>query len=181
MVSSTISLCLLLIVSTAVSSADELECFNDPCYTDLYLKLEEALVSNFIVLGRVRAGFISNMNYHWFVVSVNIMNGSNYNDDILHNSCNEQEFFCSLSDYQNNVCHKEYDLYYHTVASRGIISWISIVHSSLLSLTTFFNLINSGYNIYPVNITLEIELDYTPSLKTLNCSLSELFSWVSII
>ena len=160
-------------------------------YSHLYLKLEEALITQHSgMLKTLRAGFISKNDLSVkIILNVTVTNGTEgckHCCSRFSSNCNQA--FCPASDMSESswiLCDEQIYLNYFTPTvkvEQQFIPWMSCLHGGL---TFTFILLDSFYDyylwsIYDVDITLTIDqLDCNPSLQLMKCVLSELFSWVS--
>ena len=189
------SLFLLLLWSTHVSLEAKDVCsdsyggtFYGSEYSYLYLKLEEALITQHSrMLKTLRAGFISKNDLVVFIfLNVAVTNGtegSYYCGDFNRNPA-----FCPTSNMIQSswmLCVGQVYLNYRTPAikvEQQFIAWMSDLHGSLISVLRPFYYFGYSDTSYDMDITLRIDrLDCNPSLQMMKCVLSELFSWVSAI
>ena len=167
-------------------------------YSNLYLKLEEALINDQKTLNELRAGFLSagentKVNFWNFRLEVNGTNSCGY--------YNSEKTFCNSSSahYMWRLCFS-HDMTFNSQSydaiqyenRKNLFSnlniWLSLIHGS--TIRAFITATGVHFdNAYLFNqeqtggiqdLTLRIELKCNPPLKLTKCVISELFSWVHI-
>ena len=168
--------------------------------SDLYLKLEDALINDHkSMLEELRVGFSSfYIKDITFEVEIHVVNGTNV-------TCNRWfglPSFCparnNTSEYKWELCHQSVKIIFNVPSasewkSENAVSeinqflvWASSVHGSVLPLVLiytaneYFNPPFEGSSIDSLSIKLNIDrLDCNPYSHRLKCDVSELLSWVS--
>ena len=163
-------------------------------YSHLYLKLEEALITQHPrMLKTLRVGFISkNDLFVRITLNVTVTNGTEGCNHCCRFSSNCNQAFCPVSDMSESswiLCDEQIYLIYFTPTvevEQQFIPWMSCLHGGLTFTFIVLDYYLWGFydyhlrGFYDMDITLTIDrLDCNPSLQMMKCVLSELISWVS--
>ena len=174
--------------------------------SDLYLKLEDALINDHkSMLEELRVGFSSfDIKVITFAVEIHVVNGTNVTcDDHDQDWYYGHPSFCparnDTSEYKWELCHTS-EIIFNVPSARELKSentvaeinqflvWASSVHGSVLPNVLIYTAIEylyfdpqfEGSSIDSLSIKLNIDrLDCNPYSYRLKCDISELLSWVS--
>ena len=174
--------------------------------SDLYLKLEDALINDHkSMLEELRVGFSSfDIKDITFEVEIHVVNGTNVTCDDHDQYWRWHPSFCparnDTSEYKWELCHQSVKINFNVPSASEMkpentdyeinyfLVWASSVHGSVLPNVViytaneylYFNPPFEGSSIDSLSIKLNIDrLDCNPYGHRLKCDVSELLSWVS--
>ena len=174
-------------------------------YSELFSKLEKALINNKTVMTLLRQNFmITDRISIYFNVQLEVVNGTN-----LSSSCENQDEYlsfdtfcpsnstdhwelCNLPDEYNGLQLMFRSVTLDKIKSEAVVDkidiviiWLSLLHGNLLSSVTlflwpyYFDPYDSENYYISVSMSLVMDtLDCNPSIPMTQCALSELLSWV---
>ena len=179
-------------------SRDGFSLYFDSVYTDLYLKLEEALINDQDILNQLRAGFTSSEgNMYVFISNFQLMVVNGNNVSCKYYGSHSHKTFCDsgFTYYMWELCYPfELDMILSVQSFKSIqhiirkyiitysTIWLFWIHASTTPVFVSFVLLNGDlfnlkYSYIQLTLTID-ELSCNPSLELTKCALSEIFSWV---